>query len=411
MREQKQGWNVVQKQPPKPSASTSRGFPLRYATSYDNASFNLQQKAAGGLQKRGQPRVKYPEKRFRKQPPPKPRPVFLLPTRYRGPAPTRKGYRVEQLHFGVLDRDGSTFHSELQPTFVDGHLDTELDAEFLHITAEAFDKLPIRIVIAFDSVESFIVDHTAGSGGTLLLTLSFAPSLEVFTSPSPMDVVRVTAYSADHRQIAPYTSRHILLTFSSSDVLLPLLVALESLPLPRPTVKILSVTHKHLQHYSQEKLLAFRVRLGSIPPPYAFQFEAILHEGLLFPFEFTELFESRILELDVIHGELVTERILVELKKRLSSDRMARTTEVLLLDAAAAEAREPVELPPFSLGGLLEESVHAVVESREQLHLVTDDQHFLCRHVCTTPTTMSFTGPFVEQVRGATTLRLLCPKC
>lgn len=204
---------------PKPYAVTPRGFPIRYPSSYSNPAFDPAEPAAPPQKTTfhrhlPRPQVQYPQRRFKKAtPPPLPR-TFQLPTRGTGGAPKRKGYRVQGLQLGVMGRE-DIFHSEYIPTFADGHFDFVEDSEYLRLTAEGFQaKLPIRLVISFDSVESITVDTDTK---ILLIQLLYAPSLEVYQSPS--EVARCTAFDPTHRDVAPFISQQLLLSFSSLSVL------------------------------------------------------------------------------------------------------------------------------------------------------------------------------------------------
>lgn len=129
-------------------------------------------------------------------------------------------------------------------------------------------------------------------------------------------------------------------------------------------------------------------------PKYAFQLEAILHDGLLFPREFGQL-ENQIKTFDMSYGDDVTEAILVELRSRLTIDRFERGRRDVVIAGSALQSEESL---PFQLEVMVEVSRHAVVDLRERLNLVVDENHFLCRHVFITPTGRFFEGPFVEQV-------------
>lgn len=213
-------------------------------------------------------------------------PGVALPAPGPYPHPKRVGWPVKSLHFGFVGRDGD-FHAEYDAKIRDGHIDTSAEAEYIQITGDGFEtNVAMRIVIAFDALQ--IVSYDA-ERGTCLLSLVYAPSFEIYTSHSPRDAVRVIAYDQTHRDIAPYTSRHLLLRTPNSRTIEQLVAQFARLPVPAAVPRPIEIEHRRLAYYGPEHLMAFRARMSALRPGHAFQLEAILHDGSLLPSEFVEL--------------------------------------------------------------------------------------------------------------------------
>lgn len=370
------------------------------------------------------------------------------------------GYRVEKLYLGAFDERGyGVFSIERDANIQQGLLDLDRrgDRE-VQISGFAFkDSLPCKITCKANSVGGLYAARAADEGGYgdgndrlyLVVETRWTPEFSGHVSNQPRSPegglvlpdsdIRLTAFDKPHRNLAPFVSRHFLLTLvlppdrsrpghpptpRSLAALRGTIDAAEHLPSLTclPSLSLVWVKN-YLPKLAMRPLSA---SLRTVSPAIAYHLEGILRDGTAFPLELIDLIDKHILPwvstATVPYGEALAEDIVIELRTRLDEDRKERK-RLLKLGRVTVEELQKAPEHRWDLPTFAEESRQTVILQRDRIEadlkvrrarleagekvgeLKTGGpdsrgEHFWCRSIVYTPSgTIKVTGRRLEKVR------------
>ncbi|GAA5822355.1 hypothetical protein JCM11251_006311 [Rhodosporidiobolus azoricus] len=351
--------------------------------------------------------------------------------------PDWPGFKVESLALGVLDqRTFRSFAVERDCGIKQGLLRVgEEEGKAVAISGYAFENgPPIKVKFNPGSLKRIYVTPTDPSegGGSgvdaecerigVVLETRWTPQFHGYFSTNdaghPTGMVRVNALDRKHLDAIPLLSRHFLLTltfprdqslagqlptpFSLQDLLRRITNA-DYLPNPTrlPHLDVLPNT----QHYHRKTLTRLASTFSSVPPPIAYQLEALFRDGCILPSELMTLVEEHVRPwmdtATVPYGERLAEDILERLQRILVEDGEMRAMALELgvsrnafsterdwewaLADKAAEAHDAVIEGWEQKERDRKEKLEAGLKVKTRKEDALSNEHFWCRTIGFTP--------------------------